>query len=37
MADEMVSLTKNQIIQQAGMSMLAQANQAPQSVLKLLG
>jgi flagellin len=37
MADEMVDLTKNQIIQQAGMSMLAQANQAPQSVLKLLG
>jgi flagellin len=37
MADEMVSLTKNQILQQAGMSMLAQANQAPQSVLKLVG
>jgi flagellin len=37
MASEMVDLTKNQIIQQAGMSMLAQANQAPQSVLKLLG
>jgi flagellin len=37
MADEMVSLTKNQILQQAGMSMLAQANQAPQSVLKLIG
>jgi flagellin len=37
MADEMVSLTKNQILSQAGMSMLSQANQAPQSVLKLIG
>ena len=37
MAEEMVSLTKNQILQQAGTAMLAQANQAPQSVLKLLG
>jgi flagellin len=37
MADEMVALTKNQILSQAGTSMLAQANQQPQSVLKLLG
>jgi flagellin len=32
----MVELTKNQILQQAGTAMLAQANQAPQSVLNLL-
>jgi flagellin len=32
----MVTLTKNQILQQAGTAMLAQANQAPQSVLNLL-
>jgi flagellin len=37
MAEEMVNLTKTQIIQQAGTAMLAQANQAPQNVLKLLG
>ncbi|MCR4289897.1 MAG: flagellin [Candidatus Scalindua sp.] len=37
MAFETVSFTKNQILLQAGTSMLAQANQAPQSVLKLLG
>jgi len=36
MAAEMVTLTKNQILQQAGTSMLAQANQAPQSILSLL-
>ena len=36
MADEMVQLTKNQILQQAGTAMLAQANQAPQAVLNLL-
>ena len=36
MAEEMVNLTKTQILQQAGTAMLAQANQAPQSVLKLL-
>jgi flagellin len=36
MAEEMVTLTKNQILQQAGTAMLAQANQAPQSVLTLL-
>ncbi|MBG0818570.1 flagellin [Planomonospora sp. ID82291] len=37
MAQEMVGFTRNQILSQAGTSMLAQANQAPQSVLKLLG
>jgi flagellin len=36
MADEMVQFTKSQILSQAGTSMLAQANQAPQSVLSLL-
>ncbi len=36
MAAEMVSFTKYQILQQAGTSMLAQANSAPQSVLSLL-
>jgi flagellin len=36
MAQEMVNLTKNQILQQAGTAMLAQANQAPQAVLQLL-
>jgi len=36
-AKEMTSFTKNQILQQAGTAMLAQANQAPQSVLKLIG
>jgi flagellin len=36
MAFEMTIFTKNQILQQAGTAMLAQANQAPQSVLKLL-
>jgi flagellin len=36
MASEMVQFSKNQILQQAGTSMLAQANQAPQSVLSLL-
>jgi flagellin len=36
MADEMVQFTKSQILQQAGTSMLAQANQASQSVLSLL-
>ena len=37
MAKEMTSFTRSQILQQAGTAMLAQANQAPQSVLKLLG
>ena len=36
MASEMVNFTKLQILQQAGTSMLAQANQLPQSVLTLL-
>lgn len=36
MAAEMVNFTRNQIMQQAGTSMLAQANQVPQSVLSLL-
>jgi flagellin len=36
MAAEMVNFTKLNILQQAGTSMLAQANQAPQSVLSLL-
>ena len=37
MAFETVAFTKNQILLQAGTAMLAQANQAPQSVLSLLG
>jgi flagellin len=36
MAEEMVTLTKEQIISQASQAMLAQANQQPQSVLQLL-
>jgi flagellin len=36
MAAEMVTFTRNQILQQAGTAMLAQANQVPQSVLSLL-
>lgn len=36
MAAEMISFTKNQILQQSGMAMLSQANSAPQSVLSLL-
>jgi flagellin len=36
MASEMVNFTKTQILQSAGTSMLAQANQAPQAVLQLL-
>jgi flagellin len=37
MADEIMSFTKNNILQQAATAMLAQANMAPQSVLQLLG
>lgn len=37
MASEMSNLTKNQILQQAGTAMLAQANMKSQSVLNLLG
>ena len=36
MAREMIQFTKNQILQQSGTAMLAQANQAPQSILSLL-
>lgn len=36
-ASETAALTKNQILQQAGTSILAQANQLPQAVLSLLG
>jgi flagellin len=36
MASEVSSLTKNQILQQSAMAMLAQANAEPQNVLKLL-
>ncbi|MBS1723685.1 MAG: hypothetical protein JSS66_12110 [Armatimonadetes bacterium] len=35
-AEEMTSYTKLQILQQSGLSMLAQANSAPQAVLSLL-
>ena len=37
MASEMVQFSKNNILQQAAQSMLAQANQSNQSVLSLLG
>jgi flagellin len=37
MADEMVTYSKNNILAQAGQSMLAQANQINQGVLSLLG
>ncbi len=36
MAEEMMNFTKQQILSQASQSMLAQANQLPQSVLQLL-
>ena len=36
MAQEMMNFTRSQILSQAGTSMLAQANQAPQGVLSLL-
>jgi flagellin len=36
MAQEMVNFTRAQILSQAGTAMLAQANQAPQGVLRLL-
>jgi flagellin len=36
MASEVSNLTKNQILQQAGTAMLAQANAQPQQILKLL-
>ena len=37
MADEMVNYSKNNILAQAGQAMLAQANQATQGVLSILG
>lgn len=37
MASEMVKYTKSSILEQAGVSMLSQANQSGQGVLKLLG
>jgi len=37
MAYEVTQFTKNQILQQSGMAMLAQANAAPQQILQLLG
>ncbi len=36
MAQEMMNMTRSQILSQAGTAMLAQANQAPQGVLSLL-
>jgi flagellin len=36
MAQEMVGFTRNNLLQQAGSSILAQANQVPQSILTLL-
>lgn len=36
-AEEVANMTKSQILQQAGTSLLAQANQTPQNVLALLG
>ncbi|NLV95050.1 MAG: hypothetical protein GX031_10980, partial [Candidatus Riflebacteria bacterium] len=37
MAKEMIEYTRNQIVSQAGISMLAQANAIPQNALSLLG
>ncbi len=36
MAAEMTNFTKEQVLQQAGVSILAQANHLPEAVLKLL-
>ena len=36
-ATEMAAMTRNQVLAQAGVSMLAQANAMPQMALKLLG
>jgi len=36
MADEMVQLTRNQVLSQASTAMLAQANQKPQAILQLM-
>jgi flagellin len=35
-AEEMMSMTRNQILQQTGLAMLAQANAAPQAVLTII-
>ncbi|MHC1745252.1 MAG: flagellin [Syntrophobacteraceae bacterium] len=37
MAYEMTMFTKNQILQQTGIAMLSQANQAPQQIMQLIG
>ena len=37
MVAEMMQFTQANVLQQAGMSMLAQANMAPNNVLQLLG
>ena len=37
MATEMTNFTKEQVLQQAGVAILAQANQLPDAVLKLVG
>ena len=37
MASEMTNFTKEQVLQQAGVAILAQANSLPQAVLKLIG
>ncbi len=37
MAQEMTNMTQQQILEQAGTAMLAQANQQPQLILKLIG
>jgi len=37
MATEMTNFTKNQVLQQAGVAILAQANHLPEAVLKLIG
>jgi len=36
MAKEMMNFTKTNVLQQAAVSMLAQANQLPQNILQLL-
>ncbi|MCA9227036.1 MAG: flagellin FliC, partial [Planctomycetales bacterium] len=36
-AEEVANLTKQQVLQQAGVSVLSNANQVPQLVLSLLG
>ncbi|MEE3265269.1 MAG: flagellin, partial [SAR324 cluster bacterium] len=37
MAEEMTKFTRNQIMIESSTAMLAQANQTPKSILKLLG